>query len=118
MKLFRVKSTSIEALGYDPIQGIAGVLFLSSDGKTRQLLYQFYDVSPTLWEQIIGADSIGSAVQRLLVKTRLTFEKVSYDPKDIQSGPMPDLTASPTASAPRVTLRQYFDSFSVLSAWC
>lgn len=117
MKLYRVNSTSIEAMGYDPVRNVARVLFQSPDSKTRRPLYEYRDVSPTLWEEIQSASSIGSAVQRLLVQPRRAHEKVILDLIDIQPGPMPDLTVD-IFRMPLVTLRRYFDSLSESNAWC
>lgn len=58
MDMQPVKSSNIEAIGYDAPSAVLRVKFL------RSAAYDYADVSPVSWAQLQTADSVGSYIAR------------------------------------------------------
>jgi len=58
-----VNSSNIESIGYDAISMILEVKFVNGS------LYQYFDINEMTYLSLINASSIGSYLQRNIVKT-------------------------------------------------
>lgn len=57
-----VNSSNIESIGYDATSMVLEVKFLSGS------LYQYFDITEAIYLSLINASSIGSYLQRIIVK--------------------------------------------------